>query len=825
MRRATSWRRLRDELGTYAGAVNHIHASAAITRCAHLLDGGSGSSSGDGSSNGGQSSSGDGDADSSSAGGSAPPASGELCAFLLQLLRVVSQFVPRYRARQTSNSLWALAKLQPYIAAAAAAAAAQGSATDAAAPDQRTRQQAEQQSGGPDLLAEADALVAQLTARAAAAWPECTAEELAVGLHALAALRAPAAAAGLGAATEHAAAVAHSLKPQEIPMLIAATHALGAALPPAAWARLLPRALDTAPELGPRQLAGLLHGLACVAARDPQLHPGHDWLSQLVGAAGAAVPQRFNCQDTAVCLYSLGLLRHRPADAWLAAALRQAVAQRRRMSGGGLCMVLRGVSGMRVRPPEVWTAAMVAEAVSRWDLLREGRPALREPKPPLQQQEQQQQQQPEQQQQQQQHQPEQQQRERLMLLCALARMRYQPPPEQLRSLVERAAEDAEANSRLPDAVSTMLWALARLAYLPPRALLSALLSHAFAALPCASPQGVACTLYATALLLAPVGGLAAGAGLRGAWERALVAAWPRLGQLTPQGLAMAAWACVQLQSPSTAAQQRSRPGGGGLDSRGGTKGGASSRDSSGGGGSGAAQTREWVQAAVDAAWAQGLDTATSQAAAVLLWSAAHAGCDVPPAWIAAALQRQAELAGRARPQAVALTLWSLGALTRQRRRLRQQQQQQQQQQRLHPAEEWWATEPIASLLSDLLAASEPRLHAWRPQELASTAWALSRLGVAPPDGWLRRFLSVSSRKLPAFSDQQLANLAWGLLRSNIGRPPLPWISRLRDEAAARRSEGGGERWRALDRRTVAQAVAVWLKGGAFGIPPRGSDGV
>jgi hypothetical protein len=59
-----------------------------------------------------------------------------------------------------------------------------------------------------------------------------------------------------------------------------------------------------------------------------------------------------------------------------------------------------------------------------------------------------------------------------------------------------------------------------------------------------------------------------------------------------------------------------------------------------------------------------------------------------------------------------------------------------------------------------LARSVGALGAFRPHELASTAWALARLDRAPPDDWLAAFLAACRRELPGFSGPQLVNVIW-----------------------------------------------------------------
>ncbi|KIZ02731.1 hypothetical protein MNEG_5228 [Monoraphidium neglectum] len=687
-------------------------------------------------------------------------------------------------------------------------------------------------------------------------------------LHALAALGSPALGAAQAAdAARRLSEVTGQLKPQELVLSMAAANALALQLPPAAWADLLAHALRTAPAFSPRDCAALLHATAAAAAADAERRPGHAWLGDFLAATQQQVAG-YNLQDLGMALYSLGRLRHQPPRPWLAAALRRAGEQRRRMCAGSVCMCLFGVSCMRSRPPAQWVAAMASQALGQWQVLQqppvgdsEGRAAS----------EQRSQSQPPQQQQQQQ------QREHLMLLWAFGRLRYRPPPSHLQALVASILQttlrppsaerhDAPQSAASADATpldaaragSTVLLALARIGYVPPRRMLAELLGAALQGLVDAPPQAFACTLYAAALLLRPAGsvGGAGGAGA-GPWLcRALDVLQGRLGELTPQGLSMVAWAAVRLAPEARGGGDGS--GSGGSSGGSGSGGGSGNGGGSGGGESGGSRrrspagAREWLGAVCDAAGPR-LGGARPQAVAVLLWAAARAGHEPDEGWLAAALWRQAELAPDAAPQSIALTFWAAATLTH-RQRLQEQrqqeqqqeqqqgqqqgQQQQQQQQQAQDGEGegaqqersvttalWWRSEAVRAPLAELLATSTLRLSKWRPQDLAMAAWALSRLRLRPQDAWMARFYATSGRKMAEFRDQELAVMAWALLRllPAGARPPTAWVASLRDEAAARRARGDGS-WRGRDARSVAQAVAVWLRAGGGGGGARGGAG-
>jgi hypothetical protein len=875
-------------LARHGGEANHIHASAALTRCAHLLtgsshaaqptassrggdggdgsdsDGGSGSShDGSGSGNGGGGGDGGGggrgmDGSGVDGAGAAAEQAG-LCAFLLDLLQVVEAQVPRFEARQTANSLWALAKLQPHIVACSGGGPArrrqqqqqqEEEVEEDPGGEKQQRQRQQQQAhppAGSGTEAAAQRVAAQLTAAAAGAWPAFAPQELATALYALAKLGTPPLAAGLPAAAAAAGPAAGALKPREVVQLLSGAHGLGMALPGDARTRLLQRALDAAGACSPRDCAELLHVLGLATERDRAAQPGQSWLNAFAAATLPAL-RSASGGDVAMSLRALGRLRRQPPRAWLAEALRAAAAQRRAMTSAEVCMCVVGAAGMpRLRPPEQWVAAMAGEALGRWQQAAGGGAARRHL------------------------------REQLMLLLALGRLQYRPPPARLQWLVEAVAAACDADEGLPvpapaaaaaaraarldasRATSTLVWAIARLRYLPPRRVLSPLLRAALAKVPRASPQAAALTLYAAALLLAPTAASGAAApGLLQAWVRALEGAEARLGELGPQGLTMVAWAAAQLR---LARPRRSRRSGSGGDNDGGSSSSGGSSSGNGGGDTASGGDGDASQGALEAdlqraflrvlgASRPQLGATTSQGVAVQLWAAARMGCSLPPGWAEAAVARQAQYAGRTRPQAVALTLWALATLAKeqepqpqppppQQQQQEQQQQQQEQQQQQHQQQQQqqqqqpeagqpWASAAVHADLSRLLAPTAERLGEWGPQDLAMAAWALARLGLAPPEGWLPRFYGATSRRLPDFTSQQLANLAWGVRRLRApAAPPLPWVALLRDEAARRRAAAGsgGAAWTARDRRSVRHAVSVWVAAAAGSAgPPAGSGG-
>ena len=802
---AGSWWQLQEALRRHGGGeLNHIHASAALTRCAHLLpEVGATAAAADGGGSGGSGDGGDG----------AAPAE-----LLLELVQLAARHAARFEARQTANSLWALAKLRASVVDANEAASY----------------------AGRELIAAADALVGDLAGRAAADWDAFPPQELALALHALAALSGSGAAgagagakplllllpaAGLEAAVRRAAAARGRLKPQELAMVLGAALDLDAPVSEADWRRLLERALGAAAarELEPRHAAALLRAAAAGAARGAARRPRRGWLEAFAGATEELVA-RCNGQDLAMALFAFGRLQQRPPRAWLAEALRGVLRQRRRMAPGELCMCLHGIAGMRVRPPERWVAAVAAEVAGGWQRQDEAAAAAAAAPGAVGAWQQRRR------------------REQLMLLWALGRLRYRLPPEQLRPIVAKAAmaaSSAAAMSRTgggddsgalaaPWAASTLLASLARLGYLPPRPVLSALLASTRRRLGDASPQGVACALWAAARLLAPLIGSGSSAPQAQAQRfarEAIAAARQRLGELTPQGLAMVAWAAVQLAGPSSSSSSSSSSGGSGN----GDSSGAAGDDGNGSAPTElAAEAAACVQAACAAALDKGLDAAPAQSVALLLWAVARApaGAAAPMGgsrFAAAAVQRLADAAASAPPQALALGLWATARIVhRQRRQLEQQQE-------AGGGAHIDDGAGLAGAITHLLEASAPRLGAWRPQDLAHAAWALSRLRAAPPDAWLRRAYVVSGRQLGAFAPGELANLAWALLRMPApppaasspsgggrapARPPAWWLRALRAEAEARAREdaAGGRPWRGRDRRSVAQAVAVWARG-------------
>lgn len=70
-------------------------------------------------------------------------------------------------------------------------------------------------------------------------------------------------------------------------------------------------------------------------------------------------------------------------------------------------------------------------------------------------------------------------------------------------------------------------------------------------------------------------------------------------------------------------------------------------------------------------------------------------------------------------------------------------------------------------LQRTLWASQRRLPAFGPAELASSLWALVHLDCDPPEAWVRAYLSRLQALLPRFSARDLAGVVWGLAAADV----------------------------------------------------------
>jgi hypothetical protein len=80
----------------------------------------------------------------------------------------------------------------------------------------------------------------------------------------------------------------------------------------------------------------------------------------------------------------------------------------------------------------------------------------------------------------------------------------------------------------------------------------------------------------------------------------------------------------------------------------------------------------------------------------------------------------------------------------------------------------------ARLIEPLLVASEPQLPRSSPRVQAQLLWAQAKLGVPPPQPWMRAWTLVSLRSLPRYSPQDLAMTLWSLAKLKAGVPNEAW---------------------------------------------------
>ena len=78
--------------------------------------------------------------------------------------------------------------------------------------------------------------------------------------------------------------------------------------------------------------------------------------------------------------------------------------------------------------------------------------------------------------------------------------------------------------------------------------------------------------------------------------------------------------------------------------------------------------------------------------------------------------------------------------------------------------------PVPAPLLDAIALeAAPRLHAFKPQELANLAWAFAALGHAAP-ALLDAIALEAAPRLAGFSPQGLVNLAWAYAKLAVAAP-------------------------------------------------------
>lgn len=399
------------------------------------------------------------------------------------------------------------------------------------------------------------------------------------------------------------------------------------------------------------------------------------------------------------------------------------------------------------------------------------------------------------------------------------------------------------------------YGLATAGLAPPPAFARTLLSASRPLLARMSPKQLSLLAYSLARL-----GVAAPRAWRAEWAAAVARAAPRFG---PQDVANALWASATLRRNAAAQAAADEP--------------AAAIDSPpfvGASSSGV----EPINGAVSALARQALAVAggmTSQGLANSLWATATlcggeggaaaaadaASAAVGAPWLLEMLRRCQQRRRELRPQEAANALWAAATLLRrfdadaadsadsadgsaQQRLLCLEAVRALRDEALLPlaprfgAADWantlWASAalelPLCAAWQDALwLGSTRQLRSWPPAALASAAWALARLGVAPARGWWAMFEASSIAAAPAFGARELAMAAWaaGALhrRGAAPAPTAQWWERLWAATAARAlpaasgSSGSGVAAGGGDQPTRHAAVALHAAADAGVVPP------
>jgi hypothetical protein len=87
-------------------------------------------------------------------------------------------------------------------------------------------------------------------------------------------------------------------------------------------------------------------------------------------------------------------------------------------------------------------------------------------------------------------------------------------------------------------------------------------------------------------------------------------------------------------------------------------------------------------------------------------------------------------------------------------------------------------------ISALFYQSFPKIQRFNPQDCCTMLWAISTLGLKPPEAWLEAIYDESSMLLPSFSTQHLSNVIW--LFAKMHRWPRDaWLDRYFLESRAK----------------------------------------
>ncbi|KAI8469390.1 MAG: hypothetical protein J3K34DRAFT_522166 [Monoraphidium minutum] len=170
--------------------------------------------------------------------------------------------------------------------------------------------------------------------------------------------------------------------------------------------------------------------------------------------------------------------------------------------------------------------------------------------------------------------------------------------------------------------------------------------------------------------------------------------------------------------------------------------------------------------------------------AELAW--AYAQLSLPRGPVLAAVLSESEalmLEGTCPPEAMADLLWAMARLQH------------------APLEPRW--------LSAFYAASAPRLREFDAQQMARAAWALARLGAAPPAAWVDGFLAASLAGLRGFDVKSTSLTLWALATLKA-RPGAAWLRAFEGAAESQAKHLGA----------AEAATALWALSQLTGRPPQ-----